>query len=180
MLGEVSNALSDRIFLTAMVANVRVSGVKASDRCQGIDAAQLAQNWGIGLHMAEKTLKVTTLRGIRTLTHPSLSRWFRTQDRQLRFRRLPIKCFTNTLIAKSESRSKNKYAQVFCTAEGWTRAFPMRTKSQAHEALLLLHKRDGVPSIMVVDGAREQVHGDFRRKNREVGTHIKETEPHSP
>jgi hypothetical protein len=43
MLGEVSNALSDRIFLTAMVANVRVSGVKASDRCQGIDAAQLAQ-----------------------------------------------------------------------------------------------------------------------------------------
>jgi hypothetical protein len=42
MLCEVSNALSDRTFLTAMVANVRVSGVKTSDRRQGINAAQLA------------------------------------------------------------------------------------------------------------------------------------------
>ena len=130
--------------------------------------------------MAEKTLKITTQQGIRTLVHPSLSRPFRTQDRQLQYRRLPIECFTDTLIAKTESRSKNKYAQVFCTAEGWTRAFPMRTKSQAHVALLLLHKRDGVPNIMVMDGAREQVHGDFRRKNREVGTHVKQTEPHLP
>jgi len=122
MLCEVSNALSDRTFLTAMVANVRVSCVKTSDRCQGIDAAQLAPNWGIGLHVAEKTLKVTTQQGIRTLVHPSLSRRFRTQDRQLRYRRLPIECFTDTLIAKTESRSKNKYAQVFCTAKGMTRA----------------------------------------------------------
>jgi len=80
MLCEVSNALSDRTFLTAMVANVRVSGVKTSDRRQGINAAQLARNWGIGLHVAEETLKVTTQRGIRTLVHPSLSRRFRTQD----------------------------------------------------------------------------------------------------
>jgi len=56
----------------------------------------------------------------------------------------------------------------------------MRTKSQAHEALSLLYKRDGVPNIMVMDGAREQVHGDFRRKNREVDTHVKQTEPHLP
>jgi len=42
MLCEVSNAFSDRTFLTAMVANVRVSGVKTSDRRQGINAAQLA------------------------------------------------------------------------------------------------------------------------------------------
>jgi len=56
----------------------------------------------------------------------------------------------------------------------------MRTKSQAHETLSLLHKRDGVPNIMVMDGAREQVHGDIRRKNREVGAHVKETEPHLP
>jgi len=47
-LCKVSNALKDRTFLTAMVASVRVSGVaKTSNRCQGIDAAQLARNWGI-------------------------------------------------------------------------------------------------------------------------------------
>jgi len=41
MLYEVSNALSDRTFLTAMVANVRVSGVKSSDRRQGIVGSKL-------------------------------------------------------------------------------------------------------------------------------------------
>jgi len=150
-------------------------------RQEGIDAAKLARTWRIGLHVAEKTLKVTTQRGIRTLVHPSLSRRFRTQDQQLQYRgRLPIESFTETLITKTKLRGKNKYAQVFCTGERWTHAFPMRMKSQAHEALSLLHKGDGVPNIMVMDGAREQVHGDFCTKNREVGTHVKQTELHSP
>lgn len=178
-MSALSNTLSDRTFVSAMIANVNVSGVTSSDRRDGVDAATLARNWGIGLHAAKKTLKVTTQRGVRTMVHPSLSRRFRTNDRQLRYRRLGIECFTDTLIAKTESRQKNRYAQVFCTAQGWTRAFPMKLKSEAHHALSLLHSRDGVPNIMVMDNAQEQVKGDFRKKNRDVSTHVKQTEPHS-
>ena len=111
------------------------------------------------------------------MVHPSLSQRFRTNDRQLRYRRLPIECFTDTLIAKTESRDKNRYAQVYCTPDGWTRCFPMRLKSEAHETLSLLHKRDGVPSIMIMDGSKVQTLGDFRRKNFEVGTHVRRLEP---
>jgi Reverse transcriptase (RNA-dependent DNA polymerase) len=56
----------------------------------------------------------------------------------------------------------------------------MKKKSEAHETLSLLFARDGVPSTMIMDGAREQVMGDFRKKCREAGTYVRQTEPHTP
>jgi hypothetical protein len=59
------------------------------------------------------------------MIHPSLSVRFRTNDRQLRYRRLPATFFTDTMFSNSKSIQVNKAAQVFYTANGWTRAFPM-------------------------------------------------------
>ena len=56
----------------------------------------------------------------------------------------------------------------------------MKKKSDAHEALSLLAQRDGVPPVMIMDGSKEQTMGKFRKKTREFGTHVKQTEPHSP
>ena len=79
------------------------------------------------------------------------------------------------------SKRGNKYAQVFATRFGWYRgAFPLKTKSEAHEAVSILFARDGVPNTIVMDGVKEQTLGDFRRKCREASCHIKQTEPHSP
>lgn len=141
---------------------------------------QLARNWGIDVATARRTIDVTTQRGIRTVLHPTLSRRFRTNDRQLRYRRLAIDCFTDTLISNTASRRNNKYAQIFATADGWCRAYPMAKKSLAHEGLSLLFQREGVPNTIIMDGAREQTMGMFRRKCREVGTRVKQTEPHTP
>jgi hypothetical protein len=55
----------------------------------------------------------------------------------------------------------------------------MKTESEAHEALSLLFHRDGVPNVMVMDGAKAQVEGGFRRKLRDAGCHIKQTKPHT-
>jgi hypothetical protein len=44
--------------------------------------------------------------------------------------------------------------------------------------LSLLFHRDGVPNIMVMDGSKEQIEGEFMRKLRDAGFHIKQTEPH--
>jgi hypothetical protein len=55
----------------------------------------------------------------------------------------------------------------------------MKLESEAHEALSLLFHRDGVPNVMFMDGAKAQVEGDFRRKLRDAGCHIKQTEPHT-
>jgi hypothetical protein len=56
----------------------------------------------------------------------------------------------------------------------------MKKKSEAHETLSLLFERDGVPNVMITDGAKEQVLGDFKRKARQADCHLKQTEPYSP
>jgi hypothetical protein len=55
----------------------------------------------------------------------------------------------------------------------------MKKEKEAHESLSLLFHRDGVPNVMVVDGAKAQVQGEFRSKLRDAGCHIRQTEPHT-
>jgi hypothetical protein len=54
----------------------------------------------------------------------------------------------------------------------------MKKEIEAHEALSLLFHRNGVPNVMVMDGAKAEVEWEFRRKLRDAGCHIKQTEPH--
>jgi hypothetical protein len=55
----------------------------------------------------------------------------------------------------------------------------MNKEKEAHEALSLLFHRDDVINVMVVDGAKAQVQGEFRRKLRDAGCHSRQTEPHT-
>ena len=161
--------------------SVPVSSIKTEPKGPAITAETLARNWGIGLEKAEKTIRVTTQRGVRTVLHPSLSTRYRTNDRQLRYRRLPIDLFTDTMKANVKSYGRgNRYAQVYCTPDGWTRAFPMKKRQQVHETVDLLFKRDGVPNAMIMDGAKEQILGQFRKECRSAGVHVRQTEPYTP
>ena len=146
-----------------------------------IGAKLLAKNWNVGVSIAQRTIDATTQRGIRTILHPTLSRRFRTNDRQLRYRRLSHDVFTDTLEATMKSwYRQNKYAQIFATRFGWMRVFPMKKKSEAHEGLSLMAQRDGVPPTIIMDGSKEQTMGEFRRKAKEMGCRVKTTERYSP
>jgi hypothetical protein len=113
-----------------------VSLVKSEIRDKaGVDAATLANNWGIGIEAAKRTRLVTTQRGIRRMIHPSLKKWYKTNDRQLRYRRLPVTIFTDTMYSTILSRQQNKSAQIFCTDFGFVRAFTMKKESKSHKAL---------------------------------------------
>ena len=171
---SLGNALESNVNAISMV------GVANSKASKMIDHMSLSRKWGISPAAAKRTVQRTTQRGIRTVLHPSLSRRFRTNDRALRYRRLPHDVFGDTLIAGTKSRRGNKYAEVFSTPFGWARAFPMKKKSEAHEALSLLFTRDGVPNTIITDGSKEQVEGEFKRKAKEAGCRVKQTEPHSP
>ena len=112
--------------------------------------------------------------------NPTLARRFPTNDRMLRYKRLPHTIFTDTMFAETPSRSGNKCAQVYSTSFGWARAHPMTRKGEAHETLSLLFHRDGVPPTMVLDGSKEQCLGNFKRKLREADCHLRQTEPYTP
>ena len=62
-----------------------------------IDAKVLARRWGTLVEKAAKTMNVITQRDIRTTMDPTLSRRFRTNNRQLRYRRLYLDIFTDTM-----------------------------------------------------------------------------------
>ena len=167
-------------FRDGINSHLNISSTTTSKRSSTLQPATLARNWGIGLEAAKRTLLATTQRGIRTVSNPALSRRFRTNDRQLRYRRLRCDLFTDTLESSVLSKRQNRYAQVFGSSWGWARAFPMKKKSDAHEALSLLFARDGVPNKMIMDGAKEQIMGEFRRKCREADCHVRQTEPYTP
>jgi hypothetical protein len=113
------------------------------------------------------------------MIHPSLTKRYKTNDRKVRYRCLPVTMCTNTMYSTILSRQQNKAAQIFTTYFGFVRAFPMKTESEAHEDLSLLLHRDGVPNVLVMDGSKAQVEGGFRSKLRDSGCHIEQTEPHT-
>jgi hypothetical protein len=108
------------------------------------------------------------------VANPSLSRRFRTNNRQLRYTRLRCDMYMDTLDAKTVvSKRGNMYAQIFATRLGWYWAFPIKAKSDAQSALSTLFARDGVLNVMVMNGAKEQIPGDFRRKCCKAGCHVR-------
>eukprot|EP01082_Thalassiosira_pseudonana_P011515 g10091.t1 g10091 contig4:1200994-1201527(-) len=71
-------------------------------------------------------------------------------------------------------------SQVFATDFGWSRNYPMRQKSQAHEALSVLFSREGVPNAIVTDDAKEMQKGKFAQKCRDADTDLRQLEPFTP
>jgi hypothetical protein len=88
----------------------------------GVDAETLAKHWGIGIEAAKRMRLVTTQRGIRRMIHPSLTKQYKTNDRQKLYHRLPVTMYTDTMFSTILSRQDNKAAQI---CFGFVRAFPM-------------------------------------------------------
>jgi len=157
-----------------------LNGNVMSRKTKPIDSLTLAARWMINPERAKQTILRTTQRGVRTCLNPTLARRFPTNDRMLRYKRLPHPVFTDTLIAGTTSKRGNKYAQVYATSFGWARAHPMTKKSETHDTLSLVFHRDGVPPTMIFDGSKEQTQRPFRRKLLEADCHSRQTEPYAP
>jgi hypothetical protein len=129
-LQDLSLVLDDGTLLAELdntTTNLNVYLVKSEMRDKaGVDAATLAKNWGIGIEATRRKRLVTTQRGIRRIIHPSLTQRRKTNDRQLRCRRLPVTMYTDTMYSKIISRQDNKAGQILCTDFGFVRAFPVK------------------------------------------------------
>jgi hypothetical protein len=90
LLAELEN------ITTSTYLNVSLVKYDMRDKA-AVGAATLAKNWGIGIEAAKITRLVTIQRGIRRMIHPSLTKRYKTNDRQLRYRRLPVTIFTDTM-----------------------------------------------------------------------------------
>jgi hypothetical protein len=141
-LQDLSAVLDDGKLLAELDGNhlnLNVSLVKSEMRDKGgIDAATLANKWGIGIEEVKRMRLVTTQRGIRRMVHPNFTKRYKTNERQLRYRRLPVTMYTDTMYSTILSRQMNKAAQIFTTDFGFVRTFPMKKKMR-HMRLFLCY-----------------------------------------
>jgi hypothetical protein len=90
--------------------NFNISLVKSEMRDKaGVDAATLAKNWGIGLEAAKRTRLVTTQRGIIRMIHPSLTKRYKTNERHVRYHRLPVTIYTTQQSSQDRRTKQPRY-----------------------------------------------------------------------
>ena len=161
------------------VSAIQYGNVK-SKQGKAVDALAIAKLWMISPSRANNPVRRTTQHDIRTVMKPLISRRYPTNYRMLRYPRLLHSLLTDTIIAGTVSNCGNNNAQLYVTYFGWTRLFPMKLKSDAHETLPLLFKRYGIPPEMIMDNSKEQLSSDFCKKLRESNFHQKTIKLHPP
>ena len=72
--------------------------------------------------------------------------------------------FSDMMFASKVSSRGNRCEQVYATDFGWAKAFPIASRMQAHETLLLLFTQDGVPPAYICNNAKEMIQGKFCQK----------------
>ena len=139
--------MDDDIYATVLESYVNTLSLWEAkvhaEKVPGLDHLVFAKRCGISPEKALNTIHQTTQHGVCTVLHPSLSRQFKTNNRQLWYRRLPHNMYSDTLLATTVSRRGNRCTQIFATNFGWSCLFLMRLKSEAHEAFSLLFQQDG-------------------------------------
>ena len=107
-----------------------------------VDTPTIAKRWNFPNYRANNTVRFTTQRGVRHVANTSIMRRFPTNDRMLRYNRLPYPMFTNTLVAGTTSQRGHKFAQMFATSYGWFCTIPTTKKSDAPMTLLTMPSAD--------------------------------------
>ena len=155
-----------------------ISATSSTEHRSSVPVDVLAKRWGTSVATAQQTLKTTLQRGVRYL-QGTLSRRFRTRQKQLECRYLNTRMYTDTLFKEKTSARGNTCFQLFVTAEGFVAGEAMKSKADAWEALNNVCRDFGVPRLLVSDNAKEETLGNW---NRVVKHHLikqRVTEPHS-
>ena len=131
---NAADVMDDVNLVTALEAQIQISvALMGMVGKPSIDPIVSAKKWGITPEKAQKTIKATTQRGIRTM--PSLSRWFRMNIQNLCYHHMAHPVFSDTMFASTVYRRGNRCAQVYAMDFWWARPIPMASRSEANETL---------------------------------------------
>ena len=108
------------------------------------------------------------------MLNPTLERRYKSNDKILRYNRLDTNLYTDTLFSSVKSTRQNKCAQLYCNDLDWTRFYPMTARIFMHETVAHLFRNEGVPKYMILDGAKEQVSKEVRKKCSDANCGLKQ------
>ncbi len=143
-------------------------GVSSNMRHSVVTKEVLAQRWFMGLDAASQTLQATIQEGMR-FTEGPIERRLRTSQAHMRFPSLLMTLCLDTVFSHIRSVRGYTCAQIFTDGHGFVRIYPMRSKSDAHHALMRFIHEVGIPKNLLTDRARRRcvVSGD--RLSRNIG-----------
>jgi hypothetical protein len=143
-----------------------------------VTAADLSKRWHIGLQAAQRTIQQTTQRGVRDFTSTGGFRRMKHTAHQLMYRHIRATIYTDTMFSNVKSLKQHTCAQAYVTNFHFTKVYPMRSKSEAHQTLDELHHDVGVFHTIVPDNAKELTEGEFCKKAIHAGSQIRPIEAH--
>ena len=194
---EITTCCGDHNLYERLISSVRVpssvvESVNETDVCVNIGAVTtsgaksvltpeiLSKRFGCGLKTAQRTIEVTTQRGIRKIIHPG-ERRMRTNMAQLRYDRKRLTIYSDTAFPGLQSIRKNNCAQIFTNGYGWDHFFPMRSKSEAGDFLgAFVRETRVIPELLVTDGAGEESGAIWAKNRKRYGIGQRYTLPYSP
>ena len=153
--------------------------ISQGNRRMAVTEDQLAARWYIGKEAAARTLNATTQEGLRYVEGP-LERRLKTNQAHLCFPTLYTRMYSDSLFGNIKSIRGYTCAQLFTDGHGFSRVYPMKSKGDAHHALMQFIHEVGVPKDLLTDGAPEEMRGEWGRIVRQYHIHQRITEPKSP
>ena len=177
--GELENY--DYIYERA-INSIIILAVSLKDKYQILTPSELSNLWYISLPDAKNVLDSTTAIS-RRVQDGQMSRCFRTDLHSRRYRRLGghfSRFYTDTLFFGAKTLRGNNCAQIYVNRAGYTKIYPLVTKSQAHESLSSFIHEVGIPSSLHSDDAKEIVEGRMMEKIRKYEIYSTMNEPYSP
>ena len=114
------------------------------------------------------------MRGLKTVSDPSIARRWRTNDRSMRYNRLKSDLSTDYMFANTTSTRGINGGQIYTKSTDWIKIYPTSSKGDCHETFDLLAHREGIPDTLISDQAKEETMGKMRKKVQEAGVHYKE------
>ena len=91
----------------------------------------------------------------------------------LRYNRLDTNLYTDTLFSSVKLIRQNKCAHLYCNDLYWTRFYPMTARTCMHETVTHMFRNEGVPKHLILDGAKEQVSKEVRKKSSDTNCGLK-------
>lgn len=157
---------------------LRMLGMATANRKGTVTAEQLARRWRCGLDTASRTLDRTTQRAVRDFSDTRGMRRLKPTTYQLKYPRLRAELYTDTYHGPCTSLDGNKYCQIYSSIHQWCRAYPMKSKGEAHLTQDKLFRAVGFPTAIIPDNALELTQGQFLRNAQKAQVQILPVEPY--
>ncbi|KAI2497802.1 Reverse transcriptase (RNA-dependent DNA polymerase) [Fragilaria crotonensis] len=154
--------------------------VRTGDVTSHVTPENVSRRWMTGLATAQKTLDVTTQKGVRSIPNPATKR-FRTQMTHLRYPRMGGMFYADIMEPKVLSLESHRYAHVIGNGRGFTKVYPMERKNESIYALDDFVKKVGIPETLLCDNdPTMEGWKEWKKRIRRYSIDPKYTEPYSP